>query len=157
MELIILVGLQGAGKSTFYRTHFAATHEHISKDRLRNNRRPGRRQRQLIETALQAGRSVVIDNTNPTVADRLELIDLARTFGATVVGFGFEPDLEGCLLRNGGRVGKERVPDKVLSMTLRKFQPPTYAEGFDRLLRVRLVQGNFEVDDWPEARTDESR
>jgi predicted kinase len=157
MELVILIGLQGAGKSTFYRTQFAATHEHISKDRLRNNPRPGRRQRQLIETALRAGRSVVVDNTNPTVADRLELIELARAFGANVVGYGFEPDLEGCLQRNRGRVGKERVPDEVLPMTLRKFQPPTHSEGFDRLARVRLVQGSFVVDAWPEERSDESR
>jgi predicted kinase len=157
MELVILIGLQGAGKSSFYRDRFASTHEHVSKDRLRNNRRPGRRQHQLIETALQAGLSVVVDNTNPTVADRRELIELARCRGAATVGYFFEPDLEGCLLRNRGRVGKERVPDVVLSITLRKFQLPTYAEGFDRLWRVRLAAGSFEVDGWPEERSDEGR
>ncbi|MDQ6645100.1 MAG: ATP-binding protein, partial [Chloroflexota bacterium] len=53
MELIIFIGLQGSGKSTFYRTYLAATHEHVSKDVLGNNKNPNRRQLQLIEMALQ--------------------------------------------------------------------------------------------------------
>jgi predicted kinase len=28
-ELIIFVGLQGAGKSTYYCAHFAQTHDHV--------------------------------------------------------------------------------------------------------------------------------
>jgi predicted kinase len=64
-ELVILVGLQASGKSTFFREQFAATHEHVSKDLLRNNRTRNRRQRELIEAALWAGRPVVVDNTNP--------------------------------------------------------------------------------------------
>jgi signal recognition particle GTPase len=59
MDLVILIGLQGAGKTTFYHTHFATTHEHVSKDRLRHNKKPSRRQAQLIDDALRAGRSVV--------------------------------------------------------------------------------------------------
>jgi predicted kinase len=72
-ELVIFVGLQGAGKTTFHRTQFAASHDLVSKDRFRNNRRPARRQRQLIKEALQAGRSVVVDNTNPS-ADNCQYI-----------------------------------------------------------------------------------
>ncbi len=51
MELIVLVGLQGSGKTTFYRERFAATHEHVSKDNFRNNSRPARRQRHLPDGA----------------------------------------------------------------------------------------------------------
>jgi len=47
-ELVILVGLQASGKSTFYRRHLSGTHVLVSKDLLRNNRRPARRQVQLI-------------------------------------------------------------------------------------------------------------
>ena len=31
-ELVIFVGLQASGKSTWYRSHYAVTHEHVSKD-----------------------------------------------------------------------------------------------------------------------------
>src|SRR5947199_2744458 len=105
-ELVLFVGLQGAGKSSFYRARFAATHEWVSKDRFPNNRNPARRQRQLIEEALAAGRSVVVDNTNATLESRAELIALARAFGATVVGYYFQSLLADCLERNRQRAGK---------------------------------------------------
>jgi len=53
MEMVILIGLQASGKSTYFRVYFAATHEHISKDQMRNNKHRGRKQEQLIEEALQ--------------------------------------------------------------------------------------------------------
>ena len=42
-ELVLLIGLQAAGKSTFYRARFAGTHDWVSKDRFPNNRNPARR------------------------------------------------------------------------------------------------------------------
>ena len=156
MELVIFIGLQGAGKSSFYRTRLAETHGHVSKDRLRNNRRPGRRQRQLIEKALQAGQSVVVDNTNSTRPDRAELIELGRRYGATVTGYYFESRLEDCLERNRKRAGKERVPDVALFSVARKMEVPTAAEGFDRLFYVRLAgDQDFDVGDWEEARAND--
>src|SRR2546430_2286649 len=94
-ELILFVGLQGSGKSSFYRARFAGTHDLVSKDRFPNNRNPARRQRQLVEESLGAGRSVVIANTNARPEDRAELIALARAFGAAVVGYYFESRLPG--------------------------------------------------------------
>jgi len=156
MELVILIGLQGAGKTSFYRTHFACSHVLVSKDRLRNNRRPSRRQRQLIEETLEAGRSVVVDNTNPTVLDRVELIELARRHGAAVVGYYFESRLEDCHARNRLRTGKERVPDVALRAVAKKLKLPAYAEGFDRLFYVRLAgEQNFDVQEWADARTND--
>jgi predicted kinase len=155
MELVIFIGLQGAGKTSFYRTRFASSHELVSKDRLRNNRRPARRQIQLIEEALEAGRSLVVDNTNPTVQDRVELIDLARHHGPTVIGYYFESRLEDCLERNRLRTGKDRVPDVALLTVARKLELPTYAEGFDRLYYVRLAgDHNFDVQEWDDAPKD---
>src|SRR4051812_44216876 len=89
MELVILCGLQASGKSTFYRAQLSGTHSLVSKDLLRNNRRPARRQIQLLILALEKGKSVVVDNTNPTVADRAELILLGRSYGATIIGYHF--------------------------------------------------------------------
>jgi predicted kinase len=146
MELVILVGLQGSGKTTFFRERLAATHAHVSKDNFRSNPRPARRQRHLIAGAFAAGRSVVVDNTNPTAADRAELVALARAAGATVVCYDFPPDLEASLRRNARREGKARVPEKAVHITAGRLEPPTPAEGFDRLYRVRPAEGvGFEV------------
>jgi adenylate kinase family enzyme len=79
-ELVILVGLPGAGKTSFYGERFAATHVHVSKDLLRNRRDKQARQLALIDDALAGGRSVVVDNVNATVADRAVL---SRRAGGT--------------------------------------------------------------------------
>src|ERR671925_684578 len=100
MQMIIFVGLQASGKSTFFRTYFAATHDYISKDLLRNNRRPARRERQLIELALQAGHSVVVDDTNPMKEEREPLIHLGHLYAAEVIGYYFESSVSLCLERN---------------------------------------------------------
>src|SRR5215213_6611365 len=90
LELVIFIGLQASGKSSFFRERFAATHELVSKDLFRNNSNRNRRQTQLIESALGRGSSVIVDNTNPAVEDRRPLIQLGRKFGAKVVGYYFD-------------------------------------------------------------------
>lgn len=148
MELAVLVGLQGAGKTTFYRDRLAGSHVHVSKDNFRNNPRPARRQRRLVEEALEAGRSVAVDNTNPTAADRAELIALAREYGAAAVCYFFPPDVTVSLARNAAREGKARVPDRAVHITARKLEPPVLAEGFDRVYAVRPADGGgFEVSE----------
>src|SRR5262245_26773954 len=152
-ELVIFVGLQASGKSSFYRARFAATHELVSKDRFPNNRHPARRQRQLIEAALAAGRPVVVDNTNPTAEERQELVALAHAHGARAVGYYFASRMEECLERNRAREGKARVPDVALFATRKRLVPPSPAEGFDQLFFVRLQgEAGFEVQAWEEAR-----
>ena len=146
--MIILIGLQGSGKSTFYRQRFAGTHELVSRDLLRNNSNPARRQRQLIEEALQAGRSLVVDNTNPTREVREELVRLGRQHGATVLGYYFEPQVKQSLARNALREGSARVPDVAIFATMKKLVRPSFEEGFDRLYYIRTVDGmRFDVSD----------
>lgn len=147
MEMVIFIGLQASGKSTFYRNRLADTHDLVSKDLFPHTRNPARRQRQLVEVSLQAGRCVVIDNTNPTIEERAELIDLGRSFKANVVGYYFSSRLEDCLERNRWREGKARVPDVALFATRKRLQVPSPSEGFDRLYFVRLD----EVQPWNEA------
>src|SRR5437870_11366688 len=100
--LVIFVGLPASGKSTYFREHFAATHVHVSKDLLAR----GARQEPLIDKALAAGQSVVVDNTNPSPAARAPLIALGRRHGARIVGYFFEVDVKTALARNRQREGK---------------------------------------------------
>lgn len=147
VEMIILIGLQASGKSTFYRSRFAEMHEHISKDLLRNNKQ--KKQRQLIEEALQADRSVVIDNTNPTKEDRAELIQLARQYQASVTGYYFAAKPNESLERNKARQGKDRVPPVAIFATLKRLALPSYEEGFDRLYYVSIKgEGEFTITAW---------
>ena len=152
MDLVIFIGLQATGKSSFFDRYFASTHELVSKDCFRNNKKPSRRQTYLIETALKAGNSVVVDNTNPTIEDRASLIQLGRSYSAEIIGYYFESHLKSCLERNQQREGKARVPDIGIYATLHKLTKPNYAEGFDKLFYVSIVgDGNFQVSQWQES------
>ncbi len=144
--MIVFIGLQGAGKSTFYRSYFAQTHVLVSKDLLQNNKRPAQRQRRLIEEALQMGQSVVVDNTNPTPEIRAELLQLGHLYNAEVIGYFFESNVRESLERNRQRQGKARVPDVAIYVTAKKLVMPTYTEGFDQLYIVRAGNdGSFIV------------
>jgi predicted kinase len=138
MDCVILIGLPAAGKSTFYRDRLAASHDHISKDLLRNNGRPERRQLQLIETAFAAGRSVAVDNTNATRASRSPVIRIARAHGAAVHGYYFPTEAAEALRRNRLRSGRSRVPDVAIFAVRKHLEPPSFEEGFDRLFVVTL-------------------
>jgi predicted kinase len=146
MECVILVGLPASGKSTFFRERFAGTHDHVSKDLLRNTRQPHRRQDQLIAASLASGRSVVVDNTNPGAAVRAPIIALARTHGAEVTGYFFVTEAGDALRRNRGREGRERVPDVAIFTVRKRLEPPTMAEGFDRLFSVRVNEADRTFD-----------
>ena len=142
VELIVFVGLQAAGKSTYYRTHFAATHVHVSKDLMKNVRNRDARQLQTIDEALAAGRSAVVDNTNPTPLLRAPLVELGRGHGARIVAMFFECSVRAAVGRNRAREGNERVPDVAIFTTAKKLVPPTVEEGFDE---VRVI-APFAVD-----------
>jgi predicted kinase len=146
VDLVVLSGLQGAGKSTFYGARFAATHAHVSRDLFPNNRDPMRRQRVLVEEAARAGRSVVVDNTNARREDRAELVQLARTLGMRPVLYWFPPDVPAAIARNARRSGRAKVPVVAVLATAKRLAAPERAEGFEEAHEVRATpDGGFEV------------
>jgi predicted kinase len=146
VELVVLSGVQGAGKTTFYRARFAETHAHVSRDDFRNHRDPARRQRQLVLDAAAAGRGVVVDNTSVRRADRAALVALARELGMRAVLYWFRPDAKASIARNARREGKAKVPVVAILATLKRAEPPAAGEGFDEAFEVRPREdGGFDV------------
>jgi predicted kinase len=150
-ELVVLVGLQASGKTTFFRHRFAGSHVHVSKDCFPNARNRERRQNRLLEGALRAGRSVVLDNTNPSRESRAAAIAIARSFGAEVVGFYFESRLALSAERNSRRIGVAKVPDVALRATAARLEIPRWDEGFAALWYVSIGDGAFVVQAWSEC------
>ncbi len=146
LEVVILIGLQGAGKSTFRGQRFVETHAVVSKDLVRAHRRPERRQRQLVMAALGSGMSVVVDDTHSSVQERAGVIATARSCGARVVGYFFESPLHECAARNQRRPARTRAPDGGLLAAARRLVAPSMTEGFTELLTVRTLPGlRFEI------------
>lgn len=132
-EVVVLVGLPGAGKSTFARARFPA-HDYISKDAFP----PGARNKQTrqdaaLRAALAAGRPALVDNTNVTVADRAAIIAIAREYGARVVGYYLDVPIREAIARNDKREGRAKVPKVAIFTSARRLVPPTLAEGFEEL------------------------
>lgn len=136
-ELVTFTGLQAAGKTTFYRERFAATHAHVSKDAWPNGRKKEERQRRLIAEYLAAGRSVVVDNTNPTAIERAPLIAIGRALGARVSSYWFVITVEEALRRNALRAGRARVAEVGIFTAAKRLVAPASDEGFDIYFEVR--------------------
>jgi predicted kinase len=147
MEAVILVGVQGAGKTTFYRQHFFDTHVRINLDMLRTRYR----EKVLLEACLAAKQPFVVDNTNPVPADRARYIGLAREAGFRVVAYFLDSTLREAIQRNNKRAGKQKIPVPAVAGTFRKLQPPTLDEGFDVVYRVTIsLEGAFVIRSDPE-------
>ncbi|WP_255708371.1 3-oxoacyl-ACP reductase FabG [Blastococcus sp. KM273128] len=136
-ELVVLVGLQGSGKSTWVAAHLAGTHAVVSKDHWPNARRREARQQRLVAELLGAGRSVVVDNTHPAPEDRAALVALGHAAGVPVRAVWLDTPPGVCLARNDARTGRARIPLVGIHATRARFVPPSAGEGFDRVDVVR--------------------
>jgi predicted kinase len=144
LEAVILVGIQGAGKSTFYKERFAGTHARINLDELKTRER----EREFFEECLRGKRSFVVDNTNMKVADRARYIAAARAAGYRVVGYFLESSLKDAMRRNNLRTGKAKVPVPAIAGALKRLEPMRKDEGFDQIFRVKSLDGGkFEVEE----------
>lgn len=144
MEAIIFCGIQGAGKSTFFKERFFQTHVRISLDLLRTRHR----EKMFLAACLESGQRFVVDNTNPTRAERAVYIQAARSKKFSVAGYYFSSRAEDAMARNALRPGKERVPDVAVKGTLAKLERPSRSEGFDTLYHVAIVDGKFTISEW---------
>ena len=142
MEAVIFTGLQGSGKSSFYKERFFSTHVRISLDLLKTRNRENR----LLTFCLETQQRFVIDNTNPTRADRARYIGRSTEAGFRVIGYYFRSKVEECLQRNEGRT--DRVPDVAILATAKKLEVPALDEGFDELRYVRIEDRQFVVEEW---------
>lgn len=144
MQTIIFIGIQGSGKSTFYKEHFFNSHVRISLDLLKTRNR----EQKFLDVAYQTQSKVVIDNTNPTKAERKRYIDLATAHKHEVVGYFFRSALEEALARNNQRTGKAKIPEIGLRSCFSKLEMPSLEEGFHQLHYVQIIDNQFTISPW---------
>ena len=142
MQAIIFCGIQGSGKSTFYKEHFFDTHLRISLDLLRTRYREGL----FLDACLRTQLRFVVDNTNPTIAERSRYVELARAAKYEVICYYFETEVATALARNSQRSGRFKIPEKGIYGTHNRLQVPTLQEGFDQLYHVQMLpSGSYQI------------
>ena len=111
--LVVLIGASGSGKSTFARSHFAAT-EVVSSDQCRALVGDDETDQsvtapafallhEIIDKRLQVGRLTVVDATNTKREDRKSLLELARKWDVLTTAIVFDLPIEVCFHRNEQR------------------------------------------------------
>lgn len=147
-ELVIFVGSPASGKSTYFYRHFRpAGYEWVNQDTLKT--RP--KCLSVVEASLLEGRSVVVDNTNPSREVRREYLELVKRLGlGTKVRVAwFEADERTCRQNSVYRAlkgeGREILPGIAFTMYHKGFVRPTVDEGelfvFKRLGLARARGG----------------
>lgn len=143
MQLIIFIGIQGSGKSTFYQQHFSDSHIRLNKDMLNTNHRL----QLLFDTCLTSKTKTVLDKTNATLAERADFISAAKTSNFEVIAYYFDCSFADALARNNARTGKARIPEVGIKSTAKKMQRPNFDEGFDKIFTVIVEENYFSIEE----------
>eukprot|EP01101_Sappina_pedata_P004778 TRINITY_DN206_c0_g1_i1.p1 TRINITY_DN206_c0_g1~~TRINITY_DN206_c0_g1_i1.p1 ORF type:complete len:433 (-),score=177.45 TRINITY_DN206_c0_g1_i1:147-1328(-) len=144
-ELIICVGTPASGKSTFTRRYF------VPKGYIQINQDTVGTKDKCVKMAQQHiadGKSVVIDNTNPSEAVRAEYLAIAKSHSVQARCLHFQTDVELAHHLNFYREklqGVRRIPDVGYNMFKSKFESPNKAEGFTEIVEVEWAP-KFEDD-----------
>ncbi|VVE78492.1 hypothetical protein PSP31120_01705 [Pandoraea sputorum] len=101
----MIIGVQGAGKSTVAR-----------------------------KWALASNDVIYVDSTFATVDRRSRIIEIAKAAGVPISAAWVKVELKTALRRNKSRPADEVVPDTAIENVFRIFQPPSLDEGFNDLL-----------------------
>ena len=106
-RLLIVCGLQGAGKSEWIRRNVQ-----------------------------QRAPCICFDAALPGARHRLPLLELARRYGATATAVWIDTPLDTALARNALRAPDKRVPKASIRSVASQFEPPVHEEGFNEILQL---------------------
>jgi protein phosphatase len=156
-SIVILVGISGAGKSTFANRYFNQT-EVLSSDRCRalvaddeNDQSATGPAFALLRTLtrmrLRRGRLCVIDATNIKPKDRKKFVKLANELQSPVAAIVLDPGIDVCLARQTRRVDRDiseasiRLQYEIFLRHIAKLE----SEGFSPVWRVEAVFEPVEI------------
>jgi len=156
LDVVLICGLPGAGKSHFAAQYFKAS------GRLRINRKEIRRhlyemtrfgerwsedrfdsqdeflvkhvERKIVEHLLQQEQKLLIDNTSVSVSSRKAYLAAAAAFKRSAGVVFLDTSREKCIQRNRAR--EEPIPDTVIVNLSLEIEIPEKREGFREVLVV---------------------
>jgi predicted kinase len=143
--VVLSVGLPGSGKTTWFKRKGVTP---LSSDLLRTllfDDPTEQRHQDLVFSSLRSllrARMIArmpanyVDATNLSPKERRHWIRMAREFGYEVHAVYFDVPLETCMERNRKR--QRVVPEDVMQRMAAKLRPPSFEEGFAKIIVVRV-------------------
>jgi predicted kinase len=143
--VILSVGLPGSGKTTWFKRHGVTP---LSSDLLRSllfDDPTEQRHQDLVFSSLRSllrARLMArmpqnyVDATNLSPKERRHWVRMAHDFGYEAHAVYFDVPLETCMDRNRRR--QRVVPEEVMHRMAAKLRPPTFEEGFSKIVVVRV-------------------
>lgn len=154
--LYVLVGVPGSGKTTWIghqnfdwdKTVVVSTDNHVERyarsvgktyNEVFKDYMPTAVNKMAAEArlAFKSGKVVVWDQTSTTVASRAKKLRMTPE-DYTKIAVVFEvppPDVHAKFLDRPGKT----IPDEVMQSMIGKFEYPTVDEGFDRIIKAKLL------------------
>lgn len=156
IDIVLLCGLPGSGKSHFARTFF------LQSGRKRVNRKELRRllfemtsfgqkwsekefdsqdeflvkhvEREIIQHLLQNRQKVLIDNTNISEESRKPYLQVAHQSGRSIGAIFLDTPVSRCLERNRAR--EDSIPERVIAELQAQKNLPDLSEGYREVMVV---------------------
>jgi len=152
--VVLAIGLPGSGKTTWFKRRGVTP---LSSDLLRTilfDDITEQRYQGLVFSTLRSllrARLIAkmpwnyVDATNLSPHERRQWIKMARSFGYEVQALFFDVPLEVCLERNRRR--ERTVNEDVMRRMADKLRPPSFKEGFSKIVVVRVKKSEGGVHD----------
>ena len=122
--MILIIGYPNAGKTTYSKSHNNVLHlDDFPKDKFLN----------CDKAVAEAEGEVAVEGVYNTVSRRKHLLEAVAHRDEPKICIWIDTPLDECLRRE--RAFRHRGKHVVLT-SHRIFQPPTYAEGWDEIIRI---------------------